>query len=147
MMFGILKIKNNKAFTAIELMIVVAIIGILLSIAVMNFNELQKNLKKKACLANMGTIHNAVRLYFMENPTVSDQFDLSMKDLMDGKYIPTEPRCPNAVNLTKSSAFYSIIDKPGKKVDVVCVNIHDSASAHGSYLKIIDSINGVKPKE
>ncbi|HOD41934.1 MAG: Type II secretion system protein G precursor [bacterium ADurb.Bin243] len=141
-----ISLKNNKAFSAIEMMIVVAIIGILISIAVFNFNKIKEDVKKKACIANMGTIHNAVRMYYMENPVVSDQFDLSLKALMAANYLKTEPRCPNAEKLTNSVAFYSILDKPGKKIDVLCVNTQDSKSAHGSYLKLTQPASAQQPE-
>ncbi len=138
----LIKRNNGRAFSAIEMMIVVAIIGILISIAVMNFNKIKEDVKKKACIANMGTIHNAVRMYYMENPVVSDNFDLTLKVLMAGNYLKTEPRCPNASNVTTSEAFYAIEDVPGKKIDIKCVN-KNSKLAHGSFLKLTDQ--GQKP--
>ncbi len=127
--------KNIRAFSAIEMLIVVAIIGILISIAVMNFNKIKDDVKKKACIANMGTIHNAVRMYYMENPVVSDNFDLSLGGLLASGYLKGDPRCPNAEGQGTTESFYAIEDVPGKKIDIKCVN-KDSKLAHGSYLKL-----------
>lgn len=135
-MVSFINTRNNKAFSAIEMMIVVAIIGILISIAVLNFNKIKEDVKKKACIANMGTIHNAVRMYYMENPVASDNLNISVGVLMQSNYLKTPPRCPNAEKLGTSDAFYSIDDVPGKKIDIICVNKSDSKSAHGSYLKL-----------
>jgi len=127
--------KNNRAFSAIEILIVVAIIGILISIVVINFIKIKDDIKKKSCIANMGTIHNAVRMYYMENPVVTDNFDLSLKALLAAGYLKTEPRCPNADGQGTNESFYAVEDVPGKKIDIKCVN-KDPKLSHGSYLKL-----------
>ncbi|MFH2013097.1 MAG: prepilin-type N-terminal cleavage/methylation domain-containing protein [Pseudomonadota bacterium] len=63
--------KNEKGFTLIELMIVVAIIGILAAIAIPNFLSYQKKAKTaeaKTMLANIRTMEEA---YLAENDTYS----------------------------------------------------------------------------
>lgn len=49
-------IKKKKGFTLIELIIVVAVLGILALIAVPKFGEIQKNSKEKADMATAKTI-------------------------------------------------------------------------------------------
>ncbi|HPG60108.1 MAG TPA: prepilin-type N-terminal cleavage/methylation domain-containing protein, partial [Candidatus Wallbacteria bacterium] len=66
-MMNKLRTKGSAGFTLIELMIVIAIIGILAAIAVPNFNRARAQAKKKSCVANMKTIEGAVELYQMEN--------------------------------------------------------------------------------
>lgn len=87
-----LRTKGTQGFTLIELMIVIAIIGILAAIAVPNFNRARAQAKKKSCVANMKTIEGAVELYQMENGTVSS---LSPSDLSTKGYLKTEPKCPS----------------------------------------------------
>jgi type II secretion system protein G len=56
-----------RAFTLIELLIVVAIIAILAAIAVPNFLEAQTRAKVTRCMADMRAIGNAIETYFVDN--------------------------------------------------------------------------------
>lgn len=57
------KLKDNKGFTLLELMIVVAIIGILTAVSVPVYNNVQNNARKKAVEANLKTIDSAIMFY------------------------------------------------------------------------------------
>lgn len=59
--------KNQKGFTLIELMIVVAIIGILAAIAIPNFRNYQMKAKTAEASANLGNIKTAQEAYLAEN--------------------------------------------------------------------------------
>lgn len=59
-----------RAFTLIELLIVVAIIAILAAIAVPNFLEAQTRAKVARVTADMRTMHTAVELYRVDNNKV-----------------------------------------------------------------------------
>lgn len=56
-------INNRKGFTLIELVIVIAIIGILAAVAIPRFIDVQSDAKEKADLATIQTINNAIELY------------------------------------------------------------------------------------
>ncbi len=57
--------KRKKAFTLIEIMIVVVIVGVLMSLAILNFSgSVEKAAKKEACI-NLEMIVSAVEIYQM----------------------------------------------------------------------------------
>jgi type IV pilus assembly protein PilA len=60
-------LKGKKGFTLIELMIVVAIIGILAAIAIPNFLKFQAKSKQSEAKANLGAIFTGEVAYFGEN--------------------------------------------------------------------------------
>ena len=64
--------KGKKGFTLIELMIVVAIIGILAAIAIPNFLRFQAKSKQSEAKTNLGGIFTAETSYFAENNAFAD---------------------------------------------------------------------------
>ena len=63
--------KIAKGFTLIELMIVVAIIGILAAIAIPNFIKFQARSKQSEAKANLHALFTAEKAYFSSNDTYS----------------------------------------------------------------------------
>ncbi len=56
-------INNKKGFTLVELVIVIAIIGILAAVAIPKFTGVRQDAKDKADVATIRTINNAIELY------------------------------------------------------------------------------------
>ena len=59
--------KRKKGFTLVEIMIVVAIIGLLAAIAVPSFLKARDSARRNACISNMRMIADAKDQYVLEN--------------------------------------------------------------------------------
>ncbi len=59
--------KNTKGFTLIELMIVVAIIGILAAIALPQYNNYVARTQVAEAFTLVGTVKQALTLYYQES--------------------------------------------------------------------------------
>ena len=68
--------KDRKGFTLIELMIVVAIIGILSAIAVPNFLRFQARARQSEAKELLSTVYSANEAHFAENNTYGNTVDI-----------------------------------------------------------------------
>jgi prepilin-type N-terminal cleavage/methylation domain-containing protein len=86
--------SRKSGFTLVEIMIVVAIIGLLAAIAIPNFVKARAASQKNACIANLKQIEGAKANWALENkkqntdtPGVADLYGTTA-------YIRIEPLCP-----------------------------------------------------
>jgi prepilin-type N-terminal cleavage/methylation domain-containing protein len=87
----------KKGFTLVEIMIVVAIIGIIIAIAVPAFIRARENARGRACQENLTKIDGAKEQYMLENKASNDtDFSDWTSLVMDGGtgYMKTTPECP-----------------------------------------------------
>ena len=84
-----MKKRNSKGFTLVEIMIVVAIIGLLVAIALPNFLKARQKSVINSAKASMKQIEGAIENYKIDLRTNTCQ----MTDLVPN-YLKTEPVCP-----------------------------------------------------
>jgi len=92
---------QKKHFTLVEIMIVVAIIGLLAAIAIPSFMRARETSQRNACINNLRQIDGAKEQWAMDNnantgDTVTDTTDLD--DYVKGTY--AEITCPGGGDYT-----------------------------------------------
>ena len=99
----------RKAFTLVEIMIVVLIIGILLAIAIPNFVTARDSSRARACVANLKQIDSAKQQYVMDQKQSSTYifsatYSGTTANELVPTYIRTFPSCPAAGTYTVGNA-------------------------------------------
>ncbi|MBE1553759.1 competence type IV pilus major pilin ComGC [Sporosarcina limicola] len=83
-------IKNEHAFTLIEMMIVLLIISVLILIAIPNVTKHSKSIDEKGCAAYVKMVQGQVEAYKMDKKEIPTVLDLETND-----YLPKESKCPD----------------------------------------------------
>ena len=109
------KLKHEKGFTLIELMIVVAIIGILAAIAIPNFMNYQCKAKQAEAKNLLGALKTAEESYFVEHGVYKDETSFNVigfKAKGDTRYTFTVPTINNTNDFFQAQAQATINGDP-----------------------------------
>jgi prepilin-type N-terminal cleavage/methylation domain-containing protein len=92
-----MKINTNKksAFTLVEIMIVVAIIGMLTAIVIPTVARARESGMRNACIANLKQIAGAKATWALEQKKTSTDTPAATDLFGSANYIRDEPGCPS----------------------------------------------------
>jgi prepilin-type N-terminal cleavage/methylation domain-containing protein len=96
---------RKSGFTLVEIMIVVAIIGLLAAIAIPNFVKARDKAQKNACIANLKQIDSATEQWALEAKKKTDDATVTAEitAYLKNNTLPTEP----------AGGGYTVADKVG----------------------------------
>ncbi len=89
-----LNTSRRSGFTLVEIMIVVAIIGLLAAIAIPNFVKARETSRTNACISNLRQIDGAKQQWALETKAAVDAVPDDDDLFGAGKYIGKKPECP-----------------------------------------------------
>lgn len=96
-------IRRTKGFTLVEIMIVVAIIGILIAIAVPSFLRAREISRRNACQENMNKIDGAKQQWALETSQPASATPAWTDLVGSASYIRKTPLCPSSGTYTINS--------------------------------------------
>jgi prepilin-type N-terminal cleavage/methylation domain-containing protein len=105
------KTNRKSGFTLVEIMIVVAIIGLLAAIAIPNFIRARTKSQQNACINNLRQIDGAIQQWALETKQAPDATVTAddVKPYMGRGTVGTFPSCPSA-SASETNASYTLDD-------------------------------------
>ena len=90
---GVIKLKKKQGFTLVEIMIVVAIIGLLAAIAIPSFMKSRTTSQQNACINNLRQVESGKEQWAMaQNKTDGEAIDTAeVATYLKGSLLPTCP--------------------------------------------------------
>lgn len=88
--------RRRGGFTLIEILIVVAIIGILVGVAIPAFMKSRTQARKQVCIENLAQIESAKQIWGVENGKKDGDVPTQTDLVGPNGYIKVMPECPGA---------------------------------------------------
>ena len=88
------RLNNRKGFTLIELIIVIAILGILAAIAVPKYSGMREKAKSAVDLETLNHMNKSIELYYIENKEVYPVDEATLKTALKLSYSSSDDLSP-----------------------------------------------------
>jgi len=115
----------KKGFTLVEIMIVVAIIGLLAAIAIPSFMRARTTSQKNACINNLRQIEAGKDQYALENGLTNNASlgtDTEGFELLVTEYVKAYPICPASTNISSTADRSAAMSASDYTINVIGTN-------------------------
>lgn len=117
--------KGGAGFTLVELMITIAVIGILSAVAIPKFGGMLRNAKEADVKSRLGLLRSALNIYYADNlanfPVASaGDNQTTLQTTLTPKYMPSIPECYIYPHHNKTTSVDNVSDNNFFVADSSC---------------------------